>query len=166
MRRANFAGGPLWIMDDAYNANPESMRAALAQLALARPQEGGRRLALLGEMSELGAESEALHAGLGQAAAEAGLAALFLAGPLTLPLKDALTRRAPSLPVFHEDEPAAIARRLQDFLAPHDVLLIKASRAAALEEVAALLVRDTHSDSATDAPGTPAAPGASSPEAA
>ena len=81
-------------------------------------------------------------------------------------LKDALTRRAPSLPVFHEDEPAAIARRLQDFLAPHDVLLIKASRAAALEEVAALLVRDTHSDSATDAPGTPAAPGASSPEAA
>ena len=151
-------------MDDAYNANPESMRAALAQLALARPQKGGRRLALLGGMSELGAESETLHAGLAEAAAEAGLAALFLSGPLTLPLKDALARRAPSLPIFHEGDAEALAERLRGFLAPHDVLLIKASRAAALEEVAALLERGA--SGATDAPGALGALGASPPEAA
>jgi UDP-N-acetylmuramoyl-tripeptide--D-alanyl-D-alanine ligase len=56
--------GPAEVIDESYNANPSSMRAALSLLGAARPGSGGRRIAVLGDMLELGADSGALHAGL------------------------------------------------------------------------------------------------------
>lgn len=67
-RGARFAvtlhDGPAEIIDESYNANPASMRAALSLLGAARPRAGGRRIAVLGDMLELGTDSAALHAAL------------------------------------------------------------------------------------------------------
>src|SRR5262249_33691259 len=69
--------GGITVLNDAYNANPASMAAALRTLAATRAP---RRLAALGEMRELGAEAERAHRDLGAQAAGAGLDALFLLG--------------------------------------------------------------------------------------
>lgn len=113
------AGG-VRIIDDAYNANPESVRQALAGL---RELDAPHRFALLGDMLELGAEGPALHAGL--AAACAGLDGVFCVGPLARHLHDALPapRRAGWWPdVEHLDMTALTA-----VLRPGDALLVKAS---------------------------------------
>ena len=67
------------LIDDSYNANPGSVRAAIAVLA-ARP---GERVLVLGDMAELGADAEALHGEVGRAAREAGIHRLFATGPLS-----------------------------------------------------------------------------------
>ncbi len=83
-RGARFAlslsGGTAEIIDETYNANPASMRAALALLAGAQPGPGGRRVAVLGDMLELGVESPALHAALVQPLEEARADLVFACG--------------------------------------------------------------------------------------
>lgn len=113
------AGG-VALIDDSYNANPESVRQAIVG-ALEHP--GGRRFALLGDMLELGAEAPALHAGLAEACG--GLDAVFCVGPLARFLHDALpgTRRGGWWPDCTTLPLAEIAERLR----PGDVLLVKAS---------------------------------------
>ena len=74
------AGGAAEIIDESYNANPASMRAALALLAAAKPAPGGRRIAVLGDMLELGPQSAALHADLANAVEEAKADIVFACG--------------------------------------------------------------------------------------
>jgi UDP-N-acetylmuramoyl-tripeptide--D-alanyl-D-alanine ligase len=74
------AGGAAEIIDESYNANPASMRAALALLAAAKPAPGGRRIAVLGDMLELGPQSAALHADLADAVEEAKADIVFACG--------------------------------------------------------------------------------------
>ena len=69
------------LIDESYNANPDSMVAALALLGEARPKDGGRRIAVLGDMLELGPEADAVHAALHAPLATAGVDLVFLAGP-------------------------------------------------------------------------------------
>ncbi len=78
------------LIDESYNANPASMRAAIAILGQAEPKKAGRRIAVLGDMRELGADGPALHAGLAPALVEAKADAVYLAGPLMRALHDAL----------------------------------------------------------------------------
>ncbi len=73
--------GPVLLVDESYNANPASMRAALGALALVPRSEYPRRIAVLGDMLELGEASLDLHAGLAEAVAEAGIDLVFAAGP-------------------------------------------------------------------------------------
>ena len=73
-------GGMIEIIDESYNANPASMRAALALLAATEPTAGGRRIAVLGDMLELGPESAALHADLASAIEEAKADLVFACG--------------------------------------------------------------------------------------
>ena len=73
-------GGAIEIIDESYNANPASMRAALALLAATRPAEGGRRIAVLGDMLELGPQSAALHADLVDAVEDARADLVFACG--------------------------------------------------------------------------------------
>ena len=74
------AGGVIEIIDESYNANPASMRAALALLAATEPAAGSRRIAVLGDMLELGPESAALHSDLASAVEEAKVDLVFACG--------------------------------------------------------------------------------------
>jgi UDP-N-acetylmuramoyl-tripeptide--D-alanyl-D-alanine ligase len=92
-RGARFAvktpDGPAIIIDESYNANPASMRAALKLLAAAKPGPKGRRIAVIGDMLELGPKAEAMHAELAAELSLNRVDLLFGAGPLTRALYDA-----------------------------------------------------------------------------
>src|SRR6201987_2198603 len=77
-QRVELAGGGV-LIDDCYNANPMSTRAALEDLAASAP---GRRVAVLGEMLELGAQAPELHREIGRFASEEGVDLLIAVGPL------------------------------------------------------------------------------------
>ena len=81
-QRLGMQGGDLLLIDESYNANPASVRAALGLLAAARPGKGGRRIAVLGDMLELGEQGPKLHADLAEAVDAAGTDVLYAAGPL------------------------------------------------------------------------------------
>jgi UDP-N-acetylmuramoyl-tripeptide--D-alanyl-D-alanine ligase len=81
--------GPATIIDESYNANPASMRAALALLAAAKPGPKGRRIAVIGDMLELGPKAAAMHAELAPDLSASRVDLLFGAGPLTRALYDA-----------------------------------------------------------------------------
>jgi UDP-N-acetylmuramyl pentapeptide synthase len=121
------------VLNDAYNANPASMAAALRTLAATR---GGRRLAALGEMRELGAETLPAHRELGVVAAEARLDALFLLGPHAGEVRAAaLAAGMPDERIVVAADHASLAARVGDALQAGDVLLVKGSRGAAMERV-------------------------------
>jgi UDP-N-acetylmuramoyl-tripeptide--D-alanyl-D-alanine ligase len=118
------------LLNDSYNANPDSTRAALDALAAI---EGGRRIAVLGEMLELGDGSEAEHRAVGEYAASRADAVVAV-GRAALPIADGAGKRA----VMLADNDAAVDW-LRDHLAAGDVVLVKASRGARLDEVAGAL---------------------------
>ena len=112
-----------FVVNDAYNANPDSMRAALAHLA----ERAGdrRRVAILGEMAELGEAAEAYHEQIGELAAGLGIEVIGVGPPA----------RAYGPKALVEDAQAAIAAA-RDYLRPGDAILVKASRAVGLEGIA------------------------------
>ena len=129
MELRDLAGG-VTLLNDSYNANPDSTRAALDALAAI---EGGRRIAVLGEMLELGDDSEAEHRAVGEyAASRADVVAAV--GEAARPIADGAGERAVAL----ADNDAAVDW-LRGHLAAGDVVLVKASRGARLDEVAAAL---------------------------
>ena len=85
-------GGEALLIDESYNANPASMRAALATLASLPRQKFPRRIAVLGDMLELGADAPGLHAGLKDAVEDAGVDVIFACGPHMKGLYDALPK--------------------------------------------------------------------------
>jgi UDP-N-acetylmuramoyl-tripeptide--D-alanyl-D-alanine ligase len=118
------------LLNDTFNADPDSARAALDTLAAI---EGGRRIAVLGEMLELGDDSEAEHRAVGEyAAARADV--VLAVGEAARPIADGAGERAVAL----AGNDAAVDW-LRSHLAAGDVVLVKASRAAGLDEVAAAL---------------------------
>jgi UDP-N-acetylmuramoyl-tripeptide--D-alanyl-D-alanine ligase len=121
------------IINDCYNASPLSMRAALDDLASQEP--AGRRIAVLGDMLELGAESEALHREVGEVAAAAGVDLLVTVGPRSVVMLDAFDRE--SYAVADAEEAAALAGEL---IEAGDVVLVKGSRGVGLEVVAEALM--------------------------
>jgi len=125
------------VIDESYNANPASMAAALGVLGGVMPERAGRRLAVLGEMREMGARSVDLHAGLAEAVVAAGVERAILVGPAMAPLADALKRR---IAVRHLDNAGQVADALD--LAADDVLLIKGSNGVGLGAVVAALRED------------------------
>ncbi|MEV1206246.1 UDP-N-acetylmuramoyl-tripeptide--D-alanyl-D-alanine ligase, partial [Microbispora rosea] len=116
------------VINDAYNANPDSMRAAFGSLAVIG--EGRRRFAVIAALRELGEDGPALNEDLGRLAAGAGLEAVVVVGEDAEPV----LRGAPG--AIHVPDAAAAVRELSDRLAPGDVVLVKGPRAAALERVA------------------------------
>ena len=123
-------GGGL-LINDAYNANPISMRAALAQLAATAGDR--RRVAILGDMAELGPGAPAFHEEIGREVARHGVEALLAVGELARGYVD----NATGVPVVRwaadADEAAEAAVEL---VQPGDCVLVKASRAVGLERVA------------------------------
>jgi len=137
LRLARLPSGAL-LVDDCYNANPLSMGAALATLAELAAAEGGRALAVLGDMLELGPEEHALHRGVGEAAARAGLAFLAGFGPRArATLEGAVAAGLPGDRTFHTEDAEALAEAVRTLARPAagDVLLVKGSRGMKLERL-------------------------------
>lgn len=124
------------VLNDAYNANADSMLAALETL-----QEipcAGRRVAVLGDMAELGAQSAMAHEEVGRKTAESGVHQLFAVGKMAAVLAGA-ARGAGMLGVGEFSDVAKTADALKLFLKAGDVVLLKASRAMRLERLVELL---------------------------
>src|SRR4051794_38313541 len=123
------------VINDAYNANPESMRAALAALA-ALP--GKRRIAVLGAMGELGPTAPEEHDRLGRDAAAAGVDLVVAVGADAVGIASgaAAAGRRPGEESVHVPDRAAARALLSELLRPGDVVLVKASRSYGLERLA------------------------------
>ena len=130
----------LVIVNDAYNANPDSMSAALKSLAEMGRRSGGRTFAVLGEMKELGDGSVAAHDELGRLAVRLNIGQLVCVGEGARPIHMGAAHEGSwngeSVAVADVD---AAVDFLRPRLAPGDVVLVKASRSVGLERVAAEL---------------------------
>ena len=131
------------VINDAYNANPESVRAALE--ALRHLAAGGRGFAVLGHMAELGDTSQASHEAIGEFAAQAELAGLIAVGPEAAPLLVGARRvRSWTGEALAVPDAAAAFDAVSNQLKPGDVVLVKASRAAHLEGLASELLGEAN----------------------
>ncbi len=127
------------VLNDAYNANPDSMAAALQALVALAQGRGARPVAVLGEMLELGESSEEEHRAVGRLAGELGVAQVVGVGPAAAAIVDGARETSEEDPVQVEDNTAAVAW-LRAHTGPGDVVLVKASRGARLDEVADALL--------------------------
>jgi UDP-N-acetylmuramoyl-tripeptide--D-alanyl-D-alanine ligase len=132
MRLQLWSGGGVQVLDDAYNANADSMLAAL--LTLRELPCTGRRVAVLGDMVELGEASCAAHAEVGRRAAELGIDHLFAVGRRATDIA-ASARQGGLRNVIEISEVETATQALKDFARPGDAILIKASRAMRLERI-------------------------------
>ncbi|MDW8309406.1 MAG: UDP-N-acetylmuramoyl-tripeptide--D-alanyl-D-alanine ligase [Verrucomicrobiales bacterium] len=136
MRLQLFEHRGVRVLDDAYNANADSMIAALETL-MELPCEG-RRIAVLGEMAELGAQSQAAHAEVGRRAAELGVGQVFAVGKMAAAIARA-AREAGLVRVMEFEDAESATAVLKRFVKPGDVVLVKASRVARLERISEAL---------------------------
>jgi UDP-N-acetylmuramoyl-tripeptide--D-alanyl-D-alanine ligase len=136
MRMQFWEVGGVRVLDDAYNANADSTVAALETLCDLPLQ--GRRVAVLGDMAELGVHSEAAHAEIGRRAAELGIGQLFAVGKMA-PVMAAAARGAGLSRVLEFADVEAAKSAVKNFLKAGDVVLLKASRASRLERIAETL---------------------------
>ena len=120
------------FIDDSYNANPESMKAALRTLV--ELESEGRRIAVLGHMGELGDQSARGHAEVGEIAAALGMNQLITIGPLAEKISDA-ARSAGLETATNVSSAKEAAELLAEATSPGDLVLIKGSRAARTEQV-------------------------------
>jgi UDP-N-acetylmuramoyl-tripeptide--D-alanyl-D-alanine ligase len=124
------------LLDDAYNANADSMLLALETLRDLPCK--GRRVAVLGDMAELGVHSESAHDEVGRRAAELGIGQLFAIGKMASVMARA-ARDAGLNRVFEFADVETAAAAVKSFVKAGDVVLLKASRATRLERIAELL---------------------------
>lgn len=127
-----FEVGPLRVLDDSYNANPASMRAALD--ALADQPGSGRRFAALGDMLEMGGGSARFHRELGAYAAEQGIDRLFAYGEFAENMAEGARAAGLAEAAAYPDH-EAIAAAIVEYAQPGDVLLVKGSRGRTMEKV-------------------------------
>ncbi len=128
------------IIDDTYNANPDSVRAAIDVLA-AKP---GKRYLVLGDMGELGADAPAMHADIGRYARHAALDGLYALGTLTEQTVIELGRDG-----WHFESPDDLLEELEKVLAPNVTVLVKGSRFMKMERVVEKLVPDFNKQNPT-----------------
>lgn len=117
------------ILNDTYNANPDSMRAALETLSNVR--SNGKRIAVLADMLELGDAATREHAALGKSMKRYGVDYLLAYGPLSRTTSEQSTART----TLYYDQKNVLAEYLLELLSPGDVVLIKGSRSMKMEDV-------------------------------
>ncbi len=127
------------IINDAYNANPESMRAALQFLAAMSPAEHGRRIAILGDMLELGPHADEYHREIGEFITTLPIQAVFAFGAH---MKHAVQAIGRYCWAEHFETKPALFAEVNRSLRAGDVVLLKGSRSMAMEEVMARLILD------------------------
>jgi len=125
------------VLNDCYNANPASMKNALDTLVglrLARQRPNGRLIFVCGHMAELGSQSRRLHVELGRQIAEAGVQLLLAVGQLgQVAANSAAAAANLETMLFHDAD--GVCDNLKDLIRQDDIILVKGSRAAALETV-------------------------------
>ena len=128
-KRIKSASGAFTLVDDAYNASPVSVAAALETLG---KRVGARRIAALGDMLELGPDESAYHAGLAQPIEAARVDLVFLAGPRMKALWDALP---PSRRGGYAETSDALAPLIESAVREGDVILVKGSHGSKMERI-------------------------------
>ncbi len=138
-----WSGGSIEVIDESYNANPASMGAALALLGAAVPGLRGRRIAVLGDMLELGDDTERLHSALGDAVAASKIDLVFAAGPEMAHLFAALPD---AMRGSHAGDSESLVVDLHAAVRAGDIVMVKGSLGSRMGVVVAALV-DAHAAS-------------------
>ena len=139
--------GEIVLINDSYNANPESMSAALRTLALISQETGGVSWAFLGKMQELGESSATEHAAIGRLATEIGIDHLVAIGNREY-LDDLAVNDGGGTGAVHYFEDRESALALVEHLSPGDVVLVKASRAGEFNLLADAIAEKLRGDNA------------------
>ena len=127
----SFEDWELLIIDDCYNANPMSMKASLDVL-----HDGeGRRVAILGDMGELGENEISLHEEVGEHAAKCGIDVCICVGELSLHIAEAARKADPDFEVHYEKDRESLLKNLGGYVHKGDTILVKASHFMKFEEV-------------------------------
>ncbi|MEC8664380.1 MAG: UDP-N-acetylmuramoyl-tripeptide--D-alanyl-D-alanine ligase [Pseudomonadota bacterium] len=116
---------PVTLIDESYNASPVAMNAAFKVLALIDPGRGGRRIAVLGDMYELGQNAAQLHEELALPLEAADVQLVYTSGPLMKKLYDKLPEEQKGA---HRDDSVELAQIVPEVLVPGDVVMVKGSR--------------------------------------
>ncbi len=130
------ADGPVTIIDESYNANPTSMRAALALLAAVKPGPKGRRIAVIGDMLELGPKAAAMHAELAADLSANNVDLLFGAGPLTRALYEAAPA---SMRAVWTERSSDLTDEVARVLRGGDIAMVKGSNGSRMAPIVAAL---------------------------
>ncbi len=135
--KLRLGAGSLTLIDESYNANPASMRAAIALLAAAVPSGYGRRIAVLGDMLEMGEFAERVHADLAGPLLAAGIEHVWLAGKDMQALRESLPD---SVAVEYRETTAELKDYVLNSVEPGDVLMVKSSLGIGFGKIVAALL--------------------------
>ncbi|MBY5777696.1 UDP-N-acetylmuramoylalanyl-D-glutamyl-2,6-diaminopimelate--D-alanyl-D-alanine ligase [Rhizobium leguminosarum] len=135
--RLVIGGGSFTLIDESYNANPASMRAAIALLAASEPTGRGRRIAVLGDMLEMGDYAQKVHTDLAVPLLAAGIEHVWLAGAEMAALKESLPE---SVHVEYRENTSELTDYVLNSVAPGDVLMVKSSLGIAFGKIVAALL--------------------------
>lgn len=135
--RLKIPEGALTLIDESYNANPASMRAAIAVLASAQPGEEGRRIAVLGDMLEMGEFAPSVHAELAGPLLASGIEHVWLAGPEMVALRDALPE---TVQVVYFETTDELVNLLTAEVRAGDVVMVKSSLGIGFGKIVAALL--------------------------
>jgi UDP-N-acetylmuramoyl-tripeptide--D-alanyl-D-alanine ligase len=145
LRLSSIPGTGATLLDDCYNANPASTLAAIDTLAELVP--AGHRIAVLGDMRELGSEEVSGHRAVGEAAAKANVKLLVAFGPASREIAEGAGLQGLAAEcILRTSDPTEAADRVRAVLEPMDLVLVKASRGTRLERVSDLLVPPAHEE--------------------
>jgi UDP-N-acetylmuramoyl-tripeptide--D-alanyl-D-alanine ligase len=144
----DLAGGKALLIDESYNANPASMRAALEVLSQARIGKRGRRIAVLGDMLELGPDAADLHRGLAESVIAAKVDVVFCAGPLMRELWGALPA---AMRGGYADTSAELESEVVAAVRPGDAVMVKGSNGSRMAPIVKLLSERFRAPTAADA---------------
>ncbi|MBY5567836.1 UDP-N-acetylmuramoylalanyl-D-glutamyl-2,6-diaminopimelate--D-alanyl-D-alanine ligase [Rhizobium leguminosarum] len=135
--RLVIGGGSFTLIDESYNANPASMRAAIALLAASEPTGRGRRIAVLGDMLEMGEYAQKVHTDLTVPLLAAGIEHVWLAGAEMAVLKESLPE---SVHVEYRENTDELTDYVLNSVAPGDVLMVKSSLGIGFGKIVAALL--------------------------
>ncbi|WP_425405958.1 UDP-N-acetylmuramoyl-tripeptide--D-alanyl-D-alanine ligase [Hwanghaeella sp.] len=130
-------GGSALLIDESYNANPDAVRAALAVLDMSAGASGGRRIAVLGDMRELGPTAPEMHAGLADAVTTHQVDHLFCCGPYMSHLAEAVNGQVATL---HAEKSTGLIETLLGTVKPGDVVMVKGSLGTNMKPVVEALL--------------------------
>jgi UDP-N-acetylmuramoyl-tripeptide--D-alanyl-D-alanine ligase len=139
--RVDLTDGSFEVIDESYNASPISMRAALEILAIARPGSGGRRIAVLGDMLELGPNSSSMHVALAETIRRLAIDVVYTAGHDMAELDRTLPR---DMRGAHCDTSDELAPIVVDAIRSGDIVAVKGSHGVRMDRVVEALLRAGH----------------------